>query len=477
MSNTRPRAVATCRANEPRTKCLSVPSRIVQRITCLALPGAVVLGCFLLWGPAAALAAPAKTVFNGPRDIPQVALTFDDNYSGPRANSVIKTLEKTRTPATMFVIGSVAKSGPGLIKAMTEGGFEIGDHSRSHAYLPKLSPSALRIEIGNGTDTVRRQTGYGTSSLIRPPYGATNQKVAEIAGEKGFRYMVLWDIDTNDWRGRSAHDITSQVLREARNGSIILMHINAPHEYEALPGTIKGLRARGFKLVTVSELLKGNRPYFDVSAKSADGKAIVRVVEAGVMDPISRDYFGPLDPLTTVELATIDRRVQVAAGRRDLGGDSMLAGDTSTAVGVDTAASGATADTTTSTARKTTGSARETPVATRLDLADTLSRLARDLYGYPLGAVRLTDKPSAILADVPSGASDMAGAMVAMGLMNARTVGPGGAVAGARFDPWGGVTRLQAARAVDRLIALRPSPGLLTPFLLYQTGAIPAFGS
>jgi hypothetical protein len=219
----------------------------------------------------------------------------------------------------------------------------------------------------------------------------------------------------------------------------------------------------------------------------------VRVVEAGLVDPRSRDFFGPLDPLTTEELATIEHRIQVAAGGKDLGGDPAPADAGLAAVDATATASDAsvvttssaaqettttTQKTTSTTARKTTGSAQKAPVATRLDLADTLVRLAHDLYGYPPAVVPQADTPPVAFADVPSAAGDTVRAVVAMGLMSAKTIGPGGAVTAARFDPWGSVTRLQAVRAVDRLMALQPAPGLLTPFLLYQTtGAFSAFGS
>ena len=77
----------------------------------------------------------------------------------------------------------------------------------------------------------------------------------EVAGGKGFRYVVMWDIDTNDWRGHTAAQITENVMANAHNGAIVLMHVAAPHTAEALPNIIKRLRKAGYELVTVSTLL------------------------------------------------------------------------------------------------------------------------------------------------------------------------------------------------------------------------------
>ena len=152
-------------------------------------------------GSAPALAAPATTVTRGPTDRPRIALTFDDNNQPARALAVIDVLERYKVPATMFVIGSGVTAYPGITRAIADGGFEVGDHSQSHAVLTKLSWTSLLREMGAGTAAFNRATGRRTAPLMRPPYGSTNGTVAAAAGEKGFLYVVLWDVDTNDWQG------------------------------------------------------------------------------------------------------------------------------------------------------------------------------------------------------------------------------------------------------------------------------------
>ncbi|MCJ7796730.1 MAG: polysaccharide deacetylase family protein, partial [Thermoleophilia bacterium] len=255
-------------------------------------------------GSAAAWAAPATTVTRGPTDRPRIALTFDDNYQPGRALAVIDVLERYRVPATMFVIGSGITAYPSITKAIADGGFEVGDHSQSHAVLTKLSGTSLLKEIGAGTTAFNRATGRRTAPLLRPPYGATNSTVAAAAGEKGFRYVVLWDVDTNDWKGL-AGTIRDHVLSHAHKGAIVLMHLSAPHTAAALPGIISGLRDRGYELVTVSALLKGNRRFLDLAEGSDLGRAVLRMVDAGHMSGYDANYFGPTEPMTRGQLAKV----------------------------------------------------------------------------------------------------------------------------------------------------------------------------
>lgn len=252
--------------------------------------------------PEAASIPPAVTVSHGPTDRPRIALTFDDNYQLPRAFETLRILQQEHVPATMFVIGHYEELGPDLTKQLAKGGFEIGDHTRSHANCPTLSWRALMIEIGNGTRTFKAATGAATARLFRPPGGFTDQFVARAAAAQGFRYVVLWDIDTKDWKGTPAATIRETVLSQAHNGAIVLLHMAAPHTAEALPGIISGLRNKGYELVTVTELLKGSRRFVDVDPATADGKTILRMVDAGYLEPVDVDYFGPSDPVTRAQL-------------------------------------------------------------------------------------------------------------------------------------------------------------------------------
>jgi peptidoglycan/xylan/chitin deacetylase (PgdA/CDA1 family) len=197
----------------------------------------------------------AKVVRHGPTDKKMIALTFDDNYQKPNAFATLKVLEEYKVPATFFVIGHYADTGPALARAIAKGGFEVGDHTRDHWNCATLSKPSLRNQIGNGTDRYHALTGAPTVPLFRPPGGFFDQKTEEVAGEKGFKYVVMWDIDTKDWQGHTAAQITENVMGNVHNGAIVLMHVAAPHTAEALPNIINRLRKAGYELVTVSKLL------------------------------------------------------------------------------------------------------------------------------------------------------------------------------------------------------------------------------
>jgi len=199
--------------------------------------------------------AAAPIVRHGPKDKKWIALTFDDNYQGSNATKTIAVLKKYNVPATFFVIGHYIDTGPRLAQEIATAGFEVGDHTRSHANCAKLSKRALRIEIGNGTDHYHALTGAPTVGLFRPPGGFVDQKTCEVAAEKGFKYVVMWDVDTNDWRGRTAAQITETVMGNAHNGAIVLMHMAAKHTAEALPAVITRLRNAGYELVPLTKML------------------------------------------------------------------------------------------------------------------------------------------------------------------------------------------------------------------------------
>ena len=316
---------ATNPPHRPRAPDSATPPQCPQRGALLLLAVAA-LTC-TLWsaaGPAAAgvpyvpeeasSIQPAPTITHGPTDLPRIALTFDDNYDLPRGYRTLDVLKEMKVPATVFVIGHYQDLGPDLSHRLAADGLEIGDHTRSHADVTSLSWRALQIEIGDGTRTFAELTGRPTAPLFRPPGGYTNEVAATAVAAQGFRSVVLWDIETNDWRGASAAAITDAVLSQAHNGAIVLMHLAAPHTAEALPGVISGLRQRGYELVTVTDLLKGDRRFVDVDPATAEGQTILRAVEAGYLSGVDDDYFGPLDPLTRADLGRAAVLATGAAG-------------------------------------------------------------------------------------------------------------------------------------------------------------------
>jgi peptidoglycan-N-acetylglucosamine deacetylase len=192
----------------------------------------------------------------------RVALTFDlcerDNDAAGYEPRIASTLRAMHAKATFFMGGLWAIDHPGPAKDLGANPlFEIGNHSYSHEHLPKIAQSEVTSEIVRAQEAVFEATGR-TPRLFRFPYGEFNRRTLRRVGEQGL-VAVQWSVVTGDPdRNISAKDILHAVQTRTKNGAIIIMHANGRgwHTPEALPGVIDWLRAHGYELVTVSELLR-----------------------------------------------------------------------------------------------------------------------------------------------------------------------------------------------------------------------------
>ncbi|MEV7012784.1 polysaccharide deacetylase family protein [Streptosporangium sp. NPDC051022] len=180
-----------------------------------------------------------------------VALTFDDG-PGEYTGRLLDILARHRARATFFVLGRMAAEdrGENLRRMVTEG-HEIGNHTWNHLPLTQLSPGRIRFELVNTQKVVRRLTGV-RMTVMRPPYGSTNAKVAAEARREGLA-QVLWDVDTLDWRDRNPSLVTQRATQTGP-GSIVLMHDIHPTTVEAVPAILDQFAKRGYAFVTLSEL-------------------------------------------------------------------------------------------------------------------------------------------------------------------------------------------------------------------------------
>lgn len=188
------------------------------------------------------------------RKVKCVALTFDDG-PGPKTGQLLDALKQADAAATFFVVGPNVEARPEVLARMVAEGHEIGNHTWNHRMLTSLARDRVAREIGSVTDAVKDAIGV-PPTLLRPPYGATNTTVKMAAGVP----VVLWDVDTLDWKVRDAKKVVSNTLRDTKPGSIVLMHDIHSSTVDAVPAILKGLRSRGYHLVTVSELLAPVNP-------------------------------------------------------------------------------------------------------------------------------------------------------------------------------------------------------------------------
>lgn len=182
------------------------------------------------------------------RNKPLVALTFDD---GPNANTsrVLDILEKYNVKATFFVLGTNIKGYEDTILRMKELGMEIGNHMYSHKLMTRLTEEEIISEIKKVDDLVFNIINrYPT--LIRPSYGTSNKRMLKIID----RPVIIWDIDTLDWKYHNSTRISNKILDKVSDGDIVLMHDIYSATANSLEITIPKLLDKGYQLVTVSEL-------------------------------------------------------------------------------------------------------------------------------------------------------------------------------------------------------------------------------
>ena len=208
---------------------------------CLAAAAALAIGGHGTAEPAAAIVNE-----NGP----VIALTFDDGPYPKVTGHILDVLEKNGVCATFFVLGSRIEGHEDMLTRMDELGCEIGNHSFSHADLTRLSKADCQRELSDTDAEIRRVTGH-EASVVRPPYGYYNKTVMSAAE----RPLILWTVDTNDWRGKAPGEIADYVIQQAKEGSVILMHDQQTQTADAMEMIIPTLIEEGFRFVTVSELI------------------------------------------------------------------------------------------------------------------------------------------------------------------------------------------------------------------------------
>lgn len=194
-------------------------------------------------------AEPAVAIVN--ENGPMIALTFDDGPYPKVTGHILDVLEKNGVCATFFVLGSRIEGHEDMLTRMDELGCEIGNHSFSHADLTRLSKADCQRELSDTDAEIRRVTGH-EASVVRPPYGYYNKTVMSAAG----RPLILWTVDTNDWRGKAPGEIADYVIQQAKEGSVILMHDQQTQTADAMEMIIPTLIEEGFRFVTVSELIR-----------------------------------------------------------------------------------------------------------------------------------------------------------------------------------------------------------------------------
>lgn len=212
-------------------------------------------------------------------DGPYIALTFDDGPHVTNTPRLLDMLAQRHIHVTFFVVGECAHKYPDLLKRELAEGHEIGNHSWSHPVLSKMSDEKVKAELQKTQDAIVQATGY-TPKLFRPPYGAITERQKKWINEQFGYKCILWAVDPFDWKRPGPAVVAHRIISETRPGAIILSHDIHKGTIDAMTEVLDTLQAKGYKFVTVSELLALEKPK-TASAKASATSAAVAAPAAG----------------------------------------------------------------------------------------------------------------------------------------------------------------------------------------------------
>lgn len=234
--------------------------RIIQKsrpvLSGIGLVMAVAAMFYVVSSPAivgVSAAARSLPVYSVQRDDKVVALSFDAAWGNEDTQQLIDILEKYAVKTTFFVVGDWAEKYPDSVRALAEAGHEVMNHSSHHAHFSLLSNEQIAADLAESNERIAAITGV-SPTLFRCPYGEYDDHVIQAVSNAGMT-AVQWNVDSLDWKGISADEITSRVLKNVTPGSIVLFHNAAENTPEALPSILDSLLADGYSVIPVSQIL------------------------------------------------------------------------------------------------------------------------------------------------------------------------------------------------------------------------------
>lgn len=195
-------------------------------------------------------------LWHGNRKLPEVALTFDDGPNSKATPQILDILKKYDVKATFFVLGKYIEKNRDIISREAQENHVIGNHTYTHANGLITDSNKIKRELTRTNDLIRKYSGQNVS-FFRPPFGFESWRFMNEAENLGYT-IILWNRDAGDWNHKTGKDIAAKILKYSRNGTIILLHDGGPSReavIEALPKVIDGLKKKGFKFVTIDEMV------------------------------------------------------------------------------------------------------------------------------------------------------------------------------------------------------------------------------
>jgi peptidoglycan/xylan/chitin deacetylase (PgdA/CDA1 family) len=222
---------------------------------------------------------------HGNQNLKEVALTFDDGPRPEIARELLNVLGREDAKATFFVVGAQVEKHPALVRRMMNEGHEVGNHTHTHPRLNGLDAAGIKAEIARCDKAIFQATGARTN-LFRPPGMRYDDIVIDTAQSLNY-VTVHWNVGAQDFVGRDTSQVAQKVLKNTRPGSVILLH-GHPDTIRAIPEIVRTLRAKGYRFVTVSQMLgRLPRPVF-VKSNAYAAKEPVAPAVTTAAKPVKR---------------------------------------------------------------------------------------------------------------------------------------------------------------------------------------------
>lgn len=210
---------------------------------------------FYLYEDTAATMAPKDNIpiYNVKTNGNQIALTLDVAWGSNMTDAQLDIFDQYNIKATFYVTGKWAELNSNELQKIANRGHEIGSHGYTHLDFAKLSDAEMVKELTLASDAIFRVTGKKPATF-RAPYGSWNDRIVDVVCGQQYEF-IQWDVDSLDWKGLTPEAMEARILPNVKSGSILLFHNNGEYTTEALPSLIEKLQAKGFKFVTVTEIL------------------------------------------------------------------------------------------------------------------------------------------------------------------------------------------------------------------------------
>jgi peptidoglycan/xylan/chitin deacetylase (PgdA/CDA1 family) len=194
-------------------------------------------------------------IVHGPRRRRQVALTFHGAGDPAVARRLLSAAASAGARITVLAVGTWLDAQPEMARMILDGGHELGNHTQNHADISAMKPHAVHAEIAQCAERLRKLTG-SIGTWFRPSQTPhANAVIRAQAAKIGYHTCLSYDVDSLDYQDPGPQAVVRNVLRDARGGSIVSMHLGHPGTVTAMPALLNGLRTRGLRAVTVSTLL------------------------------------------------------------------------------------------------------------------------------------------------------------------------------------------------------------------------------